>query len=96
MASKKQSEGESAYSDVSGAVEQSQKDAEAPVEYDDDGNVKPQSSEATAEVYDEMSKRAAGSVEGGGPWPPEVAAERNSGAARLRAHRPEYTSHEEE
>jgi hypothetical protein len=89
-------EGESAFKDVSGAVEQAQKDAEAPIEYDEDGNPKPQSSEAANEVNQEMATRASASAEGGGPWPEEVLRERFiSPGQRLRAPQEEYTSHED-
>lgn len=94
MANKKQ-ESESAYSDVSKQAEQAQKDAEKDVEYDDEGNPKPQSSEAADELAAEMSTRAAGSFEGGGPFPPEILQERYMGSTKLARERPEYTSHEE-
>lgn len=55
------------YQDVSAAVEQSEKDVQD-VKRDEDGIVQV-STEATAVVSDELSRRAAGAAEGGGPWP---------------------------
>jgi hypothetical protein len=92
----KSDEGQSAFKDVSAAAEQAAKDAQAPVEYDEQGNVKPRSSEAANEVAQEQSKRANAHAEGGGPWPPELLAKRGIGSGRrLERAVPTYTSHEE-
>lgn len=84
------------YNDVSTQLDQSQKDAEKPAEFDDDGNRKlDKPSEATAELYAEGSRRASGAANGGGPWPQEVL-ERNFIGNQRKMTRPEdsYTSHE--
>lgn len=89
------SDDESAFTDITDAVEQAQKDAERPVEYDDDGNPKPlEPSEATREVADEMAVRAAAQAEGGGPWPKDLLERFIGSGQRMRAAQPEYTSHE--
>jgi hypothetical protein len=66
--------GGSAFSDVTGSVEQAKKDAEKPVEVDKDGKPVYAPSEAQAELDAEMATRAAAHTEGGGPWPPELLA----------------------
>lgn len=53
--------------------------------------------EAQAEVSAEMSHRASAAANGGGPWPPELIAEKFVGAGQPAvAAIPDYTSHEEE
>lgn len=53
--------------------------------------------EAQAVVSAEMSHRATAQANGGGPWPPELIAEKFIGAGQPAvALQPEYTSHEEE
>lgn len=64
MTAKKKDDAEAPYKDVSDQV-----DASAP---DDDGNVDDKAAAAAAEVHGELSHRAAGAGEGGGPWPEEV------------------------
>lgn len=85
---------ETGFKDVSGAVEQAEKDAQAPTEYDDDGNPIDRSSEAANEVAQEQSYRAGAQVNGGGPWPPELLLENFVGARPLVRSSGEYTSHE--
>jgi hypothetical protein len=83
---------ETGFRDISAQVEQAREDAQKPVEFDDDGNPKAQFSQAAAEVADENSRRASGSAEGGGPWPPELLVERGTTVGRGQ-DQPEYTSH---
>lgn len=50
--------------------------------------------EAAEAAAEESARRAAGQVNGGGPWPPELLLERYVGATRARGQIGEYTSHE--
>lgn len=99
MASKKDEKDkqsdEAPYQDVSAQLEEAREEAQKPVEYDDEGNPKASDSTAAAEVEAEMSRRGAGSGEGGGPWPPELLAERYVGTPTAPVTVPEYTSHED-
>lgn len=85
---------ETGYKDVSKAVEQAQRDAEQPLETDDDGQPKLKSSPAANEVAQEQAYRAGAQANGGGPWPEEVLRRRFIGANPLDTRLPEYTSHE--
>lgn len=90
-------EGVSAFTDITDAQEQAAKDAERPVEFDDEGQVKPHEPSAAAlEVANEQAVRAAAQAEGGGPWPLEVLQNNYiEPGQRMRALQPEYTSHED-
>jgi hypothetical protein len=84
------------FSDVSDAQEQAAKDAQEPVEFDKDtGEPKPQTSEAAAEVAQEMSVRATAQASGGGPWPEELLLKNFVGSNRMRPPQQQYTSHED-
>lgn len=88
---------ETGYKDVSDAQEQAAKDAEAPLELDEDGKPTNLTSEAQREVAEEMAYRAGAQANGGGPWPPEILRERFTGSTPLhRSVVGNYTSHEEQ
>jgi hypothetical protein len=92
----KDDEGVSAYKDVSGAAEQAAEDAQAPTEFDELGDPVPKSSEAAQELADEQAKRAAGQVNGGGPWPEDLLRKNYIGSEqRMQPALAPYTSHEE-
>jgi hypothetical protein len=62
----------------------------------DEAEADPDDTEATAVVNAEMSHRATAQANGGGPWPPELIAEKFIGAGQpVVAALPAYTSHEE-
>lgn len=85
------------YSDVSKQAEQAKKDAEKPAEFDDDGRLKRDGkvSQSTVELADEVSRRASGAANGGGPWPEEVLRKNFVDPRESTARpEPEYTSHE--
>lgn len=86
---------DSAFSDVSGDVKQAKKDAEAPVEVDNDGEPLPRTSEAAGRLEAEQNVRASAQANGGGPWPPELLRKNFIGnAAAMQRDVGPYTSHE--
>jgi hypothetical protein len=87
---------ETGFKDVSGELEQAQKDAERPLELDDDGTPKPRTSEAANVIAQEQAYRASAQVNGGGPWPPELLRQVGTTALRDERDAPVYTSHEVE
>lgn len=82
-----------AFADVTEEVEQVKQEMEAPQETDEDGNVVPRTSEATAKVAEEEAVRAGASFNGGGPWPPELLAKVGTTPGNAVRDIPEYTSH---
>jgi hypothetical protein len=94
-AAKSPDDGVSPFSDVTDAQQQAAEDAQKPVEFDDDGNPKPQEpSEAVAKLADEQAVRAAAGFNGGGAWPEELLAKNYVEPGQRLRRTPEYTSHE--
>lgn len=87
---------ETGFKDVEAQAEQAEKDAQQPLEVDDDGKPVNLTSEAGLEVAEERAFRAGAQVNGGGPWPPELLRERYVGnqTKLSRDVSAGYTSHE--
>lgn len=91
---KKDETKETAYSDVSKELEESNELAKQPPEFDDEGKLKPVDSEASRTVSEEQMVRAAGAANGGGPWPQDLLREIGTTQSRTDRDLPAYTSHE--
>lgn len=85
-------EGDSAYGDLTDLQKQADEERANPT--DDEGNPRP--AEAQVALQAELSHRAAGSSEGGGPWPPDLLARHMDPTRATRSVEDAYTSHEEQ